>query len=140
MLGDWEYLYIMLDLEYEVVEICVFGKMVEKGYIYKGLKLIYWFFLSEFFLVEVEIEYKDVKLFFIYVVFNVVDGKGFLDNEIVFVIWMIIFWILLVNLGILVNFDFMYVEVKVDGCKFVIVKDLLIIVKEVIGWEEVEVL
>lgn len=71
--------------------------MVEKGYIYKGLKFIYWFLLSEFFLVEVEIEYKDVKFLFIFVVFNVKDGKGIFDEDIVFVIWMIILWILLVN-------------------------------------------
>lgn len=50
--------------------------MVKKGYIYKGLKFVYWFFLSEFVLVEVEIEYYDKCLVFIYVVFNVKDGKG----------------------------------------------------------------
>lgn len=140
MSGDWEHPYITLDPEYEAAEIRVFGKMAEKGYIYKGLKPIYWSPSSESSLAEAEIEYKDVKSPSIYVAFNVVDGKGLLDNETAFVIWTTTPWTLPANLGISVNPDFTYVEVKADGRKFVIAKDLLATVKEAIGWEEVEVL
>lgn len=138
--GDWEHPYITLDPEYEAAEIRVFGKMAEKGYIYKGLKPIYWSPSSESSLAEAEIEYKDVKSPSIYVAFNVVDGKGLLDNETAFVIWTTTPWTLPANLGISVNPDFTYVEVKADGRKFVIAKDLLATVKEAVGWEEVEVL
>lgn len=138
--GDWEHPYITLDPEYEAAEIRVFGKMAEKGYIYKGLKPIYWSPSSESSLAEAEIEYKDVKSPSIYVAFNVADGKGLLDNETAFVIWTTTPWTLPANLGISVNPDFTYVEVKADGRKFVIAKDLLATVKEAIGWEEVEVL
>ena len=137
---DWEHPYITLDPEYEAAEIRVFGKMAEKGYIYKGLKPIYWSPSSESSLAEAEIEYKDVKSPSIYVAFNVADGKGLLDNETAFVIWTTTPWTLPANLGISVNPDFTYVEVKADGRKFVIAKDLLTTVKEAIGWEEVEVL
>ena len=140
MSGDWEHPYITLDPEYEAAEIRVFGKMAEKGYIYKGLKPIYWSPSSESSLAEAEIEYKDVKSPSIYVAFNVADGKGLLDNETAFVIWTTTPWTLPANLGISVNPDFTYVEVKADGRKFVIAKDLLATVKEAIGWEEVEVL
>lgn len=140
MSGDWEHPYITLDPEYEAAEIRVFGKMAEKGYIYKGLKPIYWSPSSESSLAEAEIEYKDVKSPSIYVAFNVADGKGLLDNETAFVIWTTTPWTLPANLGISVNPDFTYVEVKADGRKFVIAKDLLTTVKEAIGWEEVEVL
>lgn len=75
--GDWEHPYITLDPEYEAAEIRVFGKMAEKGYIYKGLKPIYWSPSSESSLAEAEIEYKDVKSPSIYVAFNVADGKVF---------------------------------------------------------------
>ncbi len=138
--GDWEHPYITLDPEYEAAEIRVFGKMAEKGYIYKGLKPIYWSPSSESSLAEAEIEYKDVKSPSIYVAFNVADGKGLLDKETAFVIWTTTPWTLPANLGISVNPDFTYVEVKADGRKFVIAKDLLATVKEAIGWEEVEVL
>lgn len=140
MSGDWEHPYITLDPEYEAAEIRVFGKMAEKGYIYKGLKPIYWSPSSESSLAEAEIEYKDVKSPSIYVAFNVADGKGLLDNETAFVIWTTTPWTLPANLGISVNPDFTYVEVKADGRKFVIAKDLLATVKEAVGWEEVEVL
>ncbi|MGC3161716.1 class I tRNA ligase family protein, partial [Enterococcus faecalis] len=59
--GDWELPYITLDPEYEAAEIRVFGKLAEKGYIYKGLKPIYWSPSSESSLADAEIEYKDVK-------------------------------------------------------------------------------
>ena len=114
--------------------------LAEKGYIYKGLKPIYWSPSSESSLAEAEIEYKDVKSPSIYVAFNVADGKGLLDNETAFVIWTTTPWTLPANLGISVNPDFTYVEVKADGRKFVIAKDLLATVKEAVGWEEVEVL
>ena len=40
--GDWKNPYITLQPEYEAQQIRVFGKMVQKGYIYKGLKPVYW--------------------------------------------------------------------------------------------------
>ena len=40
--GDWEHPYVTLDPSYEAAQVRVFGKMAEKGYIYKGLKPIYW--------------------------------------------------------------------------------------------------
>ena len=55
--------------------------MAEKGYIYKGLKPIYWSPSSESSLAEAEIEYKDVKSASIYVAFQIKDGKGLLDNR-----------------------------------------------------------
>ncbi|MBV6552669.1 class I tRNA ligase family protein, partial [Acinetobacter soli] len=79
--------YITLTPDYEAAEIRVFGKMAEKGYIYKGLKPIYWSPSSESSLAEAEIEYKDVKSPSIYVAFPVADGKGILDEDTSFVIW-----------------------------------------------------
>lgn len=138
--GDWANPYITLDPSYEAAEIRVFGKMAEKGYIYKGLKPIYWSPSSESSLAEAEIEYKDVKSASIYVTFKVVDGKGILDTDTSFVIWTTTPWTLPANLGISVNPDYQYAVVKAYGKKYVVAKDLLETVKEVIGWEDVEVL
>lgn len=138
--GDWEHPYITLEPEYEAAEIRVFGKMAEKGYIYKGLKPIYWSPSSESSLAEAEIEYKDVKSPSIYVAFQVADGKELLDSETAFVIWTTTPWTLPANMGIAANPDFVYVQVAADGRKFVVAKDLLETVKAAIGWENVEVL
>lgn len=82
--------------------------MVDKGLIYKGKKLVYWFFLSEFLLVEVEIEYYDKCLVLIYVVFDVKDDKGVVDVDVKFIIWIIMLWIILLNVVIIVYFELKY--------------------------------
>ncbi|HPR80618.1 MAG TPA: isoleucine--tRNA ligase [Enterococcus sp.] len=138
--GDWENPYITLTPDYEAAEIRVFGKMAENGYIYKGLKPIYWSPSSESSLAEAEIEYHDVKSPSIYVAFKVSDGKGLLDEDTSFVIWTTTPWTLPANLGISVNPDYTYVQVNADGRKFVIAKDLIEAVQEAIGWETVEIL
>ncbi|WP_086350494.1 isoleucine--tRNA ligase [Candidatus Enterococcus clewellii] len=137
--GDWEHPYITLDPSYEAAEIRVFGKMAEKGYIYKGLKPIYWSPSSESSLAEAEIEYHDVKSPSIYVAFKIVDGKGLLDTDTSLVIWTTTPWTLPANLGISVNADYQYVVVKAYGKKYVVAKDLLDQVKEAIGWDDVEI-
>ncbi|MEQ7172043.1 isoleucine--tRNA ligase [Enterococcus innesii] len=138
--GDWDHPYITLTPGYEAAEIRVFGKMAEKGYIYKGLKPIYWSPSSESSLAEAEIEYKDVKSPSIYVAFPVADGKDLLDSDTAFVIWTTTPWTLPANLGISVNPTFAYVQILADGRKFVVAKDLLETVTNEIGWESVEVL
>ena len=138
--GDWENPYITLTPDYEAAEIRVFGKMAEKGYIYKGLKPIYWSPSSESSLAEAEIEYKDVKSASIYVAFQVKDGKGLLDEDTAFVIWTTTPWTLPANMGITVNADYAYVQILADGRKFIVAKDLLKQVSEAIGWETIEVL
>lgn len=138
--GDWDHPYITLDPSYEAAEIRVFGKMAEKGYIYKGLKPIYWSPSSESSLAEAEIEYKDVKSPSIYVAFKVADGKGILDADTSFVIWTTTPWTLPANLGISVNPAYEYAVVKVADKKYVVAKELVETVKEAIGWEDVEIL
>ncbi|AZP05101.1 isoleucine--tRNA ligase [Jeotgalibaca ciconiae] len=138
--GEWDNPYVTLTPEYEEGEIRVFGKMAEKGYIYKGLKPIYWSPSSESSLAEAEIEYKDVKSPSIYVAFPVKDGKGLLDTDTSFVIWTTTPWTLPANLGITVHADFNYSQIEADGRKFVVATDLLETVQNEIGWENVSVL
>ncbi|MGO2100411.1 isoleucine--tRNA ligase [Vagococcus salmoninarum] len=138
--GEWDNPYITLTPDYEAAQIRVFGKMAEKGYIYKGLKPIYWSPSSESSLAEAEIEYKDVKSASIYVAFPVKDGKGKLDTDTSFVIWTTTPWTLPSNLGISVNPEYTYLVIKADGRKFVVAKDLLETVSQAIEWQEVEVL
>jgi len=138
--GDWNNPYITLTPDYEAAQIRVFGKMAEKGYIYKGLKPIYWSPSSESSLAEAEIEYKDVKSASIYVAFDVKDGGDVLDNDTSFVIWTTTPWTLPANLAISVNPEYVYAVVEADGKKFVVAKELLETVTKEIGWENVSVI
>jgi isoleucyl-tRNA synthetase len=74
--GDWDNPYITLKKEYEAEQIKLFGKMVNKGYIYKDKKSVYWSPSSESALAEAEIEYQDKRSPSIYVAFKVKDGKN----------------------------------------------------------------
>ncbi len=137
--GDWEHPYLTLDHAFEAEQIRVFGKMAEKGFIYKGLKPIYWSPSSESSLAEAEIEYKDVESPSIYVAFTVLDGKGILEADTEFVIWTTTPWTLPSNLGIFTHPDFEYVQVQVENRKFIIAKELLSKVATDCKWEKYEV-
>ena len=63
VLGDWEHPYKTMDPGFEAEEVKVFGAMYKKGYIYKGLKPVYWCPHDETALAEAEIEYQDDPLY-----------------------------------------------------------------------------
>lgn len=137
--GDWENPYITLKPEFEARQIQVFGEMAKKGYIYKGLKPVYWSPSSESALAEAEIEYKDKKSPSIYVAFPIKDGLGVVEEDVRIIIWTTTPWTIPANLGISVHPEFIYAIVNVDGNKFLLAKDLVEFVAKEIGWESYEV-
>lgn len=138
--GEIDNPYITLNSEYEAAQIRVFGKMAEKGYIYRGKKPIYWSPSSESSLAEAEIEYQDVRGPSIYVAFPVKDGQDVVSDDAKFVIWTTTPWTLPSNMAIAVHETGIYNEVLVDGEKYVVGAELLEKVSEALEWEDVEVL
>ncbi|MEH7375779.1 isoleucine--tRNA ligase [Neobacillus drentensis] len=138
--GDWENPYITLNPAYEAQQIKVFGEMAKKGYIYKGLKPVYWSPSSESALAEAEIEYQDKKSASIYVGFKVKDGKGVLDSDTQIIIWTTTPWTIPANLGISVHPDLTYVVVSANENKYLVAEALLEEVSKLIGWEEATVI
>ena len=138
--GDWENPYITLKPAYEAQQIKVFGEMAKKGYIYKGLKPVYWSPSSESALAEAEIEYKDKKSASIYVAFKIKDGKGVLDTDVQMIIWTTTPWTIPANLGISVHPDLTYVVVNVNEQKYLVAEALLETVKNELNWENPEVI
>ncbi|TCZ72306.1 isoleucine--tRNA ligase [Paenibacillus albiflavus] len=138
--GDWENPYITLLPEYEAQQVRVFGEMVRKGYIYKGLKPVYWSPSSESALAEAEIEYREKTSSSIYVAFDVRDGKGKLPEDAAIIIWTTTPWTLPANLGISVHPEFDYVVAQVGAKKFVVAEGLLAAVTKQLNWEDVTVL
>lgn len=134
--GDWQNPYITLKPEFEAAQIRVFGEMAAKGLIYKGKKPVYWSPSSESSLAEAEIEYKDKKSPSIYVAFKVVDSKGVVDEDASFVIWTTTPWTIPSNLGIAVNPELPYVQVNVEGKKYVVAEALLDAVCEDLDWNK----
>ena len=138
VIGDWENPYLTLDPKFEAEQIRVFGKMVDKGYIYKGLKPIYWSPSSESALAEAEIEYRDHTSPSIYVGFELVSEDGVVEKGTKFVIWTTTPWTLPANLGIAVHPDFEYQEVKVNGENYLLAKERVNYLAEQFGWENFE--
>ncbi|MBB6455048.1 isoleucyl-tRNA synthetase [Salirhabdus euzebyi] len=137
--GDWDNPYITLDKDYEAAQIEVFGEMAKKGYIYKGLKPVYWSPSSESALAEAEIEYQDKRSPSIYVAFNVVDGKGVLNGDEKIVIWTTTPWTIPANLAIALNPELEYAVVSVNGDKLVVAADMVEQLAQVFEWESYEV-
>ena len=138
VLGDWENPYVTLDPKFEAEQIRVFGKMVDKGYIYKGLKPIYWSPSSESALAEAEIEYHDHTSPSIYVAFDLVSENGAVEKGTKFVIWTTTPWTLPANLGIAVHPDFEYQVVKYNGESYLVAKERVAFLTEKFGWENYE--
>ena len=141
VMGDWDHPYITYQPEYEAEEIRVFGKMYEKGYIYKGKKPVYWSPSSESTLAEAEVEYHDIKSPSIYVSFPVKDGKGILDSKnTYFLIWTTTPWTIPTNQGITVNPGFDYSVAQVGDKRYVVGTDRLEAVAQELGWEDYQVI
>ncbi|MBO5701121.1 MAG: isoleucine--tRNA ligase [Clostridia bacterium] len=107
IVADWEHPYITMAPEFEAREVRVFGEMFKRGYIYKGLKPVYWCPHDETALAEAEIEYADDKCTSIFVKFKVNDDKGKLAgidlDKTYFIIWTTTTWTLPGNLAIALN-------------------------------------
>ena len=121
VLGEWDDPYLTMKPEFEAREIRVFGEMYKKGYIYKGLKPVYWCPHDETALAEAEIDYKDIYCTSIYVKFRISDTCG---NEKMnaldlantyFVIWTTTAWTLPGNLAIAVQPREEYIAAKVPS-------------------------
>ena len=145
VIGDWENPYLTLKPEFEAAQIRVFGKMAEKGYIYKGLKPVYWCYTDETALAEAEIEYQDDPCTTLFVKFPVADDKGKLSELVdlsrtYFVIWTTTAWTLPGNRAISVNPEFEYVLMKApDGEVYIVAKELSESVAKEAGLESFEI-
>lgn len=125
-IGDWENPYITYQPQMEAKQIGVFGNMYKKGYIYKGLKPVYWCTDCETALAEAEIEYKDIKSNTAYVKFPVIEGKGLFDERDTYVvIWTTTPWTLPGNTGITISPEFKYSLVDVQGEKLIMASELV---------------
>ena len=140
VMGDFDHRYMTLTHDYEAKQLEVFKDMALKGYIFKGLKPVYWSPSSESALAEAEIEYADVKSHAIYVAFRVKDGKGLLDNDTSFIIWTTTPWTMPANLAICLNPEFTYGVFETNKGKFVFLKEFEEHLKEELGFETIKLI
>ncbi len=146
VVGDWDHPYLTMDPGFEAEEVKVFGAMYKKGYIYKGLKPVYWCPHDETALAEAEIEYQDDPCTTVYVKFPMHDDQGKLSSydrsKLFFVIWTTTIWTLPGNLAIALHPAESYAIVKASNGEHYIMAEAL--TEKVMGlgvfdsWEIVE--
>ncbi|MEM6613022.1 MAG: isoleucine--tRNA ligase, partial [Cyanobacteria bacterium P01_C01_bin.72] len=131
--GNWEHPYLTLKPEYEAAQIDVFGQMVLKGHIYRGLKPVHWSPSSRTALAEAELEYPEGHTSpSIYVAFPVTKlGEGAAELEpylpnLSVAIWTTTPWTIPGNLAVAVNDRLEYAVAETKAGKYLIVaKDLV---------------
>ena len=131
VLGDWENPYLTLNKEYEADELRLFANIVEKGFVYRGKKPIYWSIPARTALAEAEVEYADHVSQSVFVKFPVVGRPG-----VSIVIWTTTPWTLPANLAVAYNSTFSYSLVQVGEEQFIVSAMLLSAVAEKCGWQD----
>ena len=147
VVGDWEHPYRTMDKHFEAQEVKVFGRMFDKGYIYKGLKPVTWCCNHDCqtAVAEADIVYQDDPCTTVYVKFPMKDdlGKlaGFDLSKTFFVIWTTTIWTLPGNMAICLHPRDAYALVKADnGEVYIMAQTLMEKVMKIAGFENYEVL
>ena len=111
VLGDWDHPYKTMNHANEALELRALKKVMERGFVYRGLKPVYWCFDCASSLAEFEIEYADKKSQTLDVMFPAADpgklaaafGLDRLDKEAFIVIWTTTAWTIPANQALNVN-------------------------------------
>src|ERR1035441_3496927 len=130
VLGDWENPYLTLNKEYEADELRLFADIVDKGFVYRGKKPVYWSIPALTALAGAHVEYHDHTSQSIFVKFPVLgQPKTFI------VIWTTTPWTLPANLAVAFNSTLNYSLVRVGAEEYWILSSLLPAVAEKCQWQ-----
>src|SRR5688572_5676645 len=135
VLGDWENPYLTLNKEYEADELRLFADIVEKGFVYRGKKPVYWSIPCRTALAEAEVEYNDHTSTSVYVKFPVVGQPGTF-----IIIWTTTPWTLPANLAVAYNSTFSYSQVMANGETYIVSTMLLSAVSEKCKWDGYQII
>ncbi len=118
--GEWEKPYLTMDYEYEALIAEIFLKFLEKGYVYRGLKPVYWCISDKTALAEAEVEYEDHRSRSIYVKYPVLSDPAKLDpalrdRKLSVIIWTTTPWTLPASMAVAFHPEFEYLVVGDGG-------------------------
>ena len=111
--GEWDNPYLTMSNHYEAETARLFGRFVERGYVYKGARPVYWCIHDQTALAEAEVEYHQHTSPSVYVKFPLSSDPASIDpalagRQVFVLIWTTTPWTLPANLGIAVHPDFEY--------------------------------
>ncbi len=136
VLGDWDHPYTTMAYKNEADELRTLGKVLEKGYVYRGLKPVNWCFDCQSALAEAEVEYEDRTDLAIDVGFPLdaadreVFGKAFglplaPEGDVHAVIWTTTPWTIPANQALHAHPDLVYALVTTARGHLVLARELV---------------
>ncbi|MDP3617833.1 MAG: class I tRNA ligase family protein, partial [Rhodoferax sp.] len=133
VLGDWDHPYRTMDFRNEADEIRAFKRVVERGFVYRGLKPVYWCFDCGSSLAEFEIEYADKKSQTLDVAFLCAEpdklaaafGLSALTKDVFAVIWTTTAWTIPANQALNLNPELNYALVDTERGLLVLAESLV---------------
>ncbi|WP_211197729.1 isoleucine--tRNA ligase [Pyrinomonas methylaliphatogenes] len=136
--GEWSNPYLTMSNEYEAETARLFARFVERGFVYRGARPVYWCIHDQTALAEAEVEYREHTSPSIYVKFPFADDPAKIAPELAgrkvfFLIWTTTPWTLPANLGIAVNPLFEYAAVEHGDDVYIVASELVETVAEKCG-------
>jgi isoleucyl-tRNA synthetase len=130
ILGEWDNPYSTMSDHYEAETARLFARFVERGFVYKGARPVYWCIHDQTALAEAEVEYQQHASPSVYVKFPLQSDPASIDpalagRKVFVLIWTTTPWTLPANLGIAVHPDFEYVAVASGDEVYIVAADLL---------------
>ncbi len=130
ILGEWESPYLTMSHDYEAAIARTFGKFVEGGFIYKGLRPVHWCISCQTALAEAEVEYENHSSPSVYVRFQVTSDLSTLDaslrdRKVSVIIWTTTPWTLPANLAIAFNPHLEYSAIEVNDEIYILASELI---------------
>ena len=133
VLGEWDHPYKTMDPENEAAEIRTFKRVIERGFVYRGLKPVYWCFDCGSSLAEFEIEYQDKKSQTLDVAFKAHDparlatafGLPKLAKDAFAVIWTTTAWTIPANQALNLNPALTYALVDTERGLLIVAESLV---------------
>lgn len=141
ILGEWDNPYLTMSNHYEAETARLFGRFVERGYVYKGARPVYWCIHDQTALAEAEVEYHQHTSPSVYVKFPLASDPALIDpalagRKVFVLIWTTTPWTLPANLGIAVHPDYEYSAFEKGEEVYIVASELLGAVSEKCGLVE----
>jgi len=130
ILGEWDNPYRTMSDHYEAETARLFARFVERGFVYKGARPVYWCIHDQTALAEAEVEYQQHSSPSVYVKFPLSSDPALIDpklagRKVFALIWTTTPWTLPANLGIAVHPDVDYVAVESGEEVYLVAAELL---------------
>jgi isoleucyl-tRNA synthetase len=138
--GRWDSPYSTMSRAYEARILETFYRFLEAGFVYRGLRPVYWCIHDRTALADAEIEYEQHSSPSIYVRYDLTSDPAAIHpalagKKVATIIWTTTPWTLPASLAVAFHPDFDYVALQQDGQVYIVAQALAASVREACNLE-----